>query len=55
MLSEALEEQEKHSGAVKRQEVDETLTFFEEDIAGAQYSYSDMIVVILNIDDYNVY
>ena len=39
---------------VKRQKLEEAITFFEEDAEGVQFLHNDMVVVSLNIINYDV-
>lgn len=39
----------------KKQKVREAITFTEKDTTGFQHIHTDMVVVTLNIDNYNVH
>lgn len=54
-MSKAWEEPMEYFGTTKRQKVEEAITFTEEDAVSMQHPHSDVVVVTLNIDNYDVH
>lgn len=55
MMDKACQEPANPSRATKKWKIKEDITFFEEDVAGVKYSHVVMVVLILNIDNYNIH
>lgn len=55
MVDKAYQELVEPSKVIKKWNIKEDITFFKEDTAGIQYPHVDAIVIILNLDNYNIY